>query len=238
MNSYYFGGYYLMKLKPIGFGSERNTIVYTCSNCINDSLLGSWAYPRVKTKNEELKSVYQDLQIDGEKFLAIRNWADNKIETESIGWVNVFADLKTVKQYKQTFFSHLEDLVIMSIYFDKNEMDDFFDEFKSGNAIQGSVGIYQNLIKKIPEDELKDELFIGFDLIGIELSGDFHSFHCHNISEELITKFNIEINPYGLLNTNSNWQPILEYMNDDATGLEPVPWFSVKIKLHNFNVVN
>jgi len=222
-----------MKLKPIGFGSETNAIIYTCSNCINDSLIDSWAYSGIKINNDELKSVYKNLQIDGEQLLAIRNWADNKIETDNIGWVNVFADLKTVRLYKQTFFSHLDDVVVMSIHFDEKETNDFLNEFKPINETQGSIGIYQNLIKGIPENESQNEKFIGFDLIGIENSGDFHSFHCHDISKGLSNKFNLEINSYGLLDAINNWAPILNYMNDEEIGLEPVPWYSAKIKLVN-----
>ena len=231
MSLYYFGGYYLVQLKPIDFGSSISQTVYTCSNCINNSLVDNWSYSWVNDNNNGIKDVYHKFEIDSLKLLAIRNWVDEKFDANRVGWVDVFADLETAESYKQTFFSHLNDIVIMSIYLSENERNDLLDEFKPQKEGQGSIGLYQNLIKGIIEDESKNEEFIGFDLIGVEYSGDFHTFYCHDISNDLINKFGLEINSYGLLNDSDNWESILNHMNDEKTGLEPVPWFSAKIKL-------
>jgi len=194
MKTYYLGGYYLIKKRPIDFGSSKSAEVFTCSNCINDSLLDNWSYSWSNQNNQNIKDVYHKL-------------------------------------YKQTFFSHLDDLLIIGIYFDENESNELIANFKPSNESQGGIGLYENLSKKIIESESDNEKTIGFDLIGIELSGDFHTFYCHDIRQELIDKFGVTINHYGLIDEQADWRAILDYLNDEETGLEPVPWFTVKVKL-------
>ena len=80
-------------------------------------------------------------------------------------------------------------------------------------------------------NETQEGKTIGYDLIGIELSGDFHTFYCHNMADELKSKFSLEINEYGLIKNCSDWKSLTDYMNNDETGCEPVPWFYVKVKL-------
>jgi hypothetical protein len=48
------------------------------------------------------------------------------------------------------------------------------------------------------------ETLIGFDVIGIELDGGFHSFHCHDLSTDLARRFSLEINEYGLFAAIAN----------------------------------
>jgi hypothetical protein len=107
-------------------------------------------------------------------------------------------------------------------------MDELIGTFEPTKTNLGEIGISENLKQKIHEN--KNDVCLGFDLIGIEDGGDFHSFHCHDMSKELIEKFGIEINEYGLINKTDKWKEMVEYMNDDETGCEPVPWYYVKIK--------
>jgi hypothetical protein len=73
----------------------------------------------------------------------------------------------------------------------------------------------------------------GDIIIGIEISGDFHSFHCHDISTDLTERFGLTLNEYGLFEGAEDWKPIMDYMNDENNGFEPVPWFVCKTKLIN-----
>jgi hypothetical protein len=226
MALYYLGGYFLIKPRPIDFGTLKERTVYTCSTCINDALIDNWSYTWTTDNNSQINSVLKALDLELNKIPEIRSWVDTEYENEHIGWQSVFLDLDTAKRYKQTFFSHIDHLLIMGVYFSENQCAELLEEFETNR-----IGLYQTLAKKIPENQNANEEFIGFDLLGIELSGDFHTFHCHDISQELTNRFALEINPYGLLNDADNWDSVLEYMNDEETGLEPVPWFSAKIKI-------
>ncbi len=227
---FYFGGYYLIKPGKANFGSIKDKEFLTCSSCINDTLLDTWAISWAAPIEHQVKKIREDYKISEEKQVAIQNWVDKKLEEKRIGWHQVFSDLETVIEYSDKFFSHVKDKEILQIFFSENERDDFITEFAPTKKEDGTLGIYDNLKKEIVEKEIDDEEFIGYDIIGVELGGNFHTFHCHDLGDELTTKFGLELNKYGLIKKIANHKEIIDYMNDKENGFEPVPWYLVKVK--------
>jgi len=230
---FYLAGYYLMKLKPINFGSQASKRVFTTSDFINDSLLDYWSYSWTTKNNEGIGKIKEELQVDDEKIQAIRSWVDRAFEEKRIGWPNIFFELETVREYSQTFFPHLIEKRISGIYLSESESIDFLSEFDPKKVDYGSIGLFDGLQKRTPESDSNFEIFIGFDLIGIECSGNYHTFYCHDISKDLAERFGLTINEYGLFEGAEDWKPIMDYMNDEKNGFEPVPWFVCKTKLVN-----
>lgn len=216
-----------MKLRNSNFGTFQGENLYTCSTCINDSYMDAWSLSWTesgKKVNEETKS---NFNIDEIKIITIQNWADQKFEEEKIGWISTFTDLKTLTEYKNLFFPE-DQAEILSINFAETETTELLSLFNSEKLSFQEIGLSDNLKNRIVENE--NDITIGYDLIGIEESGDFHSFHCHDLSRELIEKFGIEINENGLINENEQWQQMVTFMNDENNGFEPAPWFYVKVK--------
>ena len=216
-----------MKLRKSNFGTSEDSKLYTCSTCINDSYMDAWSLSWTecgKKVDEETKS---NFNIDEIKIINIQKWTDQKFEEEKIGWVCTFTDLKNLIEYKNLFFPE-DQTEILSINFPETETTELLSLFNSEESSFQEIGLSNNLKNRIVENE--NDITIGYDLIGIEESGDFHSFHCHDLSRELIEKFGIEINEYGLINENEQWQQMVTYMNDENNGFEPAPWFYVKVK--------
>ena len=224
---YYFGGYYLIRLAPQK--NESKSIIYTCSECFNDNLVDDWAYTWTVNSNKNLTEVKEKFQLSDNQIDSIRTWVNNKHNEQKLGWINVFTDLETVLEYKNNFFSHLNDIKIMALYFDNFERNDILKEFKPQSEEMGEIGLRLTLLKEIEEKE--DEMFLGFDYIGIDIGGSFHTFHCHDIGNELSEKFNLTLNDFGLFDSNNNSKHVLDYLNDEENGCEPVPWFIAKTKL-------
>ncbi|HVU96893.1 MAG TPA: hypothetical protein VHE34_16805 [Puia sp.] len=230
---FYHAGYYLIKIRPVVGGSQISKRLFTCSTCINDGLLDSWSYSWTTKNNDGIDEIKEELQLDDENIQSIRAWVDRAFEERGIGWSNLFYDLETVQQYSRTFFPNVSDKHIFSVYFSEPETADLLSEFAPEKEGLGSIGLYNSLKKKVPEVVLSGETFVGFDIIGIEYGGDFHTFYCHDISKELVERFNLKINAYGLFEDNGDWKSIIDYMNDGRNGFEPVPWFVCKTKLVN-----
>lgn len=227
---YYHAGYYLIKLRPIGFGSQVSKRVFTCSICINDSLLDSWSYSWTTRNNDGIDEIKAAFQFDDERILSIREWVDNAHDSGKIGWPNVFRDLETVGEYCDRFLPKLADMHVISLYFPEPEVADLLSEFEPKKEGLGKIGLYEGLEGKVPEGALKGEDFIGFDVIGVEDGGDFHSFYCHDMSDELVEKFHLTINQYGLFNDIPDWKSVTDFIRVSG---EPVPWFVCKVKLVN-----
>ncbi|MFV9483138.1 hypothetical protein ACNI3T_04830 [Christiangramia sp. ASW11-125] len=224
---YYLGSYYLYKIEPADFGTIKGSKIFTCSSCINKSYLDSWSISWSEDGKNISDIIRKEFKLSEELINKIHKWTDNKLEQNKIGWINNFYDLNTVLDYKKSFFKEEKELQILSINFPETEKNQALNILSPTNKKFGEIGIYQNLKKEIKENTKEEQL--GFDLIGIEPSGDFHSFHCHDLKDELISEFGIKINNNGLIQENKNWKEIVNYMNHDDNGFEPVPWFFVKI---------
>jgi hypothetical protein len=229
--NYYLGAYYLIKLREAKYGSIKNAKICTCSTCINDTYFDDWCLSWTTNGINNLKQVEKDFQLSLKEIEEIQKWADQKFEEKKIGWVNTFSDLETLMEYKNKFFKNIEDYQILSINFPESEKDSLIREFEVKEKNIGSIGLWDNLNKSYPEITDGSEIEIGFDLIGVESGGDFHTFYCHDLANDLINKFKIKINSYGLIEDDKNWEKLVEYMNDEENGFEPVPWFFVKVKM-------
>jgi hypothetical protein len=229
--AYSLGGYYLIYPTPIAFGSQVSKIVCTCSTCINESLLDSWSYSWTTSNDENIEQIKTAFALTQDNIISIRNWVDDAENEKRIGWPNVFKDMDTLREYRQKFFSNLPDIRIISMYFEETEADDLLREFKPREKHFGEIGLYENLLKKIPEIQEPTESHLGFDIIGIEGGGDFHTFHCHDLGADLVQRFNLEVNEHGLFTAIDDSKAIGQFMNDQENGFEPVPWFVCKTKL-------
>ena len=226
---YYFGGYYLLKFRPKNFGNDKGTHIYTCSDCINDNLVDVWSYSWTTSKDEHIKETRENYKLSDTEIDTIRTWIDKKHNESKVGWLNIFTDIETVLEYKNRFFSHLNDIKILALYFDEDERKEILEEFKPQTEKMGEIGLRLVLLKGIEETD--NDIFLGYDYIGIEQCGSFHTFHCHDIGKELSDKFDLILNEFGLFNNEINSKQVLDYLNDENTGVEPVPWFIAKTKI-------
>jgi len=193
--------------------------------------LGYWAYPWEKKPRKNSEHAETVFGFDKSQVDAVRQWVGEKAGANLISWQGVFMEKQIAAEYRSKFFSNIQNALLLAIYFSEDEKRDVLGEFKPESEKFGEIGIYQMLMKQSLESNADEESLIGYDLIGIEYGGDFHSFHCHDLADELTEKFGLVLNDVGLFNEFSNWKPIIEYMNDEENGFEPVPWFVVKVKL-------
>jgi hypothetical protein len=226
---YYLGGYYLIRLRPKNYGPETGRVIYTCSECVNEHILDSWSYGWITLNNEELDEIKKNYKFTEKQIDEIRKWVDDKLYNNRIGFLNVFTDLDTALEYKNKFFAQFKDIKILALYFDSNERANILEEFKPQSEEDGEIGLRLTLLKEL--EEQGNEQILGYDYIGIENDGSFHTFHCHDIGKELSDKFGLTLNKFGLFESNLNSKQVLDYLNDEETHCEPVPWFIVKTKL-------
>lgn len=224
-------GYYVMVHRPLSFGSCQAKIVRTASTCINESLLDHWCYSWTTDNNGYIEEVKERYIIDEDNINAIRAWADKALDDRRIGWINVFKDRDAAEEYVGRFFSHLPDVHIYGLCFAAAEADALLEAFRPFEENMAHLGLYVNLNERIREEHDSDEMLVGFDVIGVELDGGFHSFHCHDLASGLVEKLGLRLNVDGLFEDTADWGAVSKYMNDPENGYEPVPWFPVKVKM-------
>ena len=230
MERHYYGGHYLIKTKPIDFGADKKKVVGTCSRCINLSVFDNWCLSWMSDKLDRKEKI--ELGLTDQKIEEIHKWTDSRFDNGS----NVFPDLKTAIEFKDLFFNLINDIEIFSLFFSETDTDLLISDFSEGNNTtefnynNGDFGLRKNLIKRKEEGQDPNEELLGYDFIGVECDGSFHSFYCHDITNTLIDKFSLTLNSFGLFDKPEHPTEIREYLNEPQTGLEPVPWYLVKVK--------
>lgn len=227
MERYYLGGYYLIRLTPIVyFGETEARVLHTSSSCFNQYLFDYWCL----SNREPDEQIIFNLGLSNEKIQVIKKWAVDKYKLGMLQWGKSFSDLETAETFKNLFFPDLPDTYSYSIYLSDTDTDSLLTHFSDGNVNKGDFSLYHNLTKKTPEKISPAEEFIGYDFIGVESGGSFHSFYCHGIGNELAEKFSLQFNQYGLFEAINQPEPIRKYLNDPGTAVEPVPWYIAKTK--------
>lgn len=231
MKQYYLGGYYLVIRKIIDFGFQKGQKSYTCSSCINDALLDQWAFSWSTRSYKEERKVKKQFAITDQTFADIWKWTDSKYKERRIGWPNVFADLATAEAYRQQYFAHVPDTEIVSIYLDEKQLAAFMAQSKPEVQHENlrHTGLFEILNQKVLDQISDNEVLLGYDLIAVEVSGHLHSVQCQDWLE-LIPKFDLHLNQWGLFDECEDWQGVLDYLSDDANLYELLPWFVVKVK--------
>ena len=206
-------------LKPVEHVAGE-PLIYTCSDCFNDhvNVWEMWV-----DDDEEL---CEKFKLSNSQTQAIRIWVDNKFKEGKISYPNIFTNPETVLECKNKFLSHLNDIKIMALYFDKDGRADILNKFE-----QNEKGLHLTLLKGVEETD--NEKFLGFDYIGIDITTlSFHSFQCcYTLGKELSDKFGLTLNEFGLFDSNINSKQVLDYLNDESNGCEPGLWVISKVKL-------
>lgn len=227
MERYYLGGYYLIKLKSIVyFGETKPRVLYTCSHCFNKYLFDYWCLSNYEPDETDKF----ELGLTDEKIQAIKEWSGDKYDLGLIKWGNTFSDLETAETFKNLFFSDLPDTYIYSIYLSETDTDSFLTDFYDNGFDKGNFALYYNLTEKIAEEINPNEELIGYDFIGVDIGGSFHSFYCHGIGNELAEKFSLQFNQFGLFDEVKQPELVRDYLNAPGAPVEPVPWYIAKTK--------
>lgn len=230
MQTHYNAGYYLIKTKPFDLGTGKETIVRTCSECINFSVFDNWCLSWMSDTLDENEK--KELGLTDEVIAEIHQWTDSRFHNGS----NVFPDVTTAIEFKDLFFNSRNDIEVYGLYFPETDAHLLIDEFAEGkntttfNYNNGDFGLRHHLIRKTEETDNTHEELLGYDFIGVESDGSFHSFHCHGMANTLADTFSLRLNANGLFDKPERPIEIRAYLNDPKTGLEPVPWYIVKVK--------
>lgn len=228
MDPYYLGGYFLIKNKLFEWSPETDEIVQTCSGCINTKVFGYWCWsPANDRLTEEEKT---DLGLDAEIIREIQAWTVKKFNEGKIKWGDVFSDLETIQEFKNLFFANRDDLYIQAIYLSESDTQSLIADFDHEEMKGGRFTIWENLSEKIREVPKSAEELLGYDLIGVDTGGSFHSFHCHGIGNELAGRFGLTLNQHGLFSHIPDPQAITTYLNSGTAPVEHVPWYIAKTK--------
>jgi len=165
------GGYYLIsgssqinKAHP-----ELPKKFYSISDCISDVIPGSWGLSWVNP-NVNDTSIINKLKMEQEQLQELREWLDKKFEQELFGWPNVFSNLKTVREFYESFLNSENELTqvkLLGIALLKEDAELYLNEYETyfkNDEKLGKPGNFLNLQRNTEIE--KSGLFLGYEILG------------------------------------------------------------------------
>jgi hypothetical protein len=218
---FFVGGYFLVqgiqranwmnkKLLPAKF--------WTVSSCICEIYPDVWVFNWSSRPSGDYPQI---LNLDDKGFESLQTWADELMSQDEMGWPNVFINIATARQFYARYLSHLPDIKLLSIALPEIYLAEYIEE-NSPDPGGSAGGIYT----KLQHQQLVGDNAIsrGFEILGEECEGQFHSFVCNGLETEYHDRLDISLNQHGLIDRYEEAVKATDYTNLDEVGAEPVLW--------------
>lgn len=224
VENYIIGGYFLVEGTSLPEYSEKSILpktIWSLSECICNHHPPCSTMSWVKPNEQQNEVAYQKaLELDDFEYIELSKSLDNAFNDKEYGWSNMFIDPVYARDFADKYLSKIDKIKLFMIATSEKYADLFLEEDEpKGNM--GANGVYLCLKEKNrPQISWKP---IGYDVLGSDGCGSFHSFLCNSVETELHNKFNVSFNELGLLESFSDAEKSTEDMNS-RDDVEPVLW--------------
>jgi hypothetical protein len=227
INDFVSCGYFIAKTatdyRKSDFLADR---LVTVSTCVTETLPDSWAIEWVLKEQGEAIRMAEKWGINGSEVPRLVRWTTEAINRGLIGWPNVFASYDASQEFLREFPPVVSDWQLLGISLHREDAERFLrvtepPQSQPGYAPNGEMGVRG--IARQEDAPHPGGVVAGFDVLGVEISGTFHSWLCNSLEEDASKRFNITPTKDGLLAKYTEAKQLADYA--DIGGAEPVPWF-------------
>jgi len=200
--------------------------IVTVSTCIVESYPDSWALSWVKTTPDQVRQIRETLALKDSELAELRSWVGQAMNDGHFGWPNVFFSLRAAREFRERFLGVLQESRIVGLSLATDVAAAFLRE-EAPQEGHGAPGVWTMLTRGVRLNRPTSPL--GFDVLGAEYGGAFHTFSCNGLEQEFNEKLGITFNRYGLIDDYLRAVTASEYTNRDEVGAEPVAWYPFRV---------
>lgn len=224
---YVSGGFRLVRGFPRAewMAATLPSTLWTISGCICDTLPDSWALSWSQDAPEVLAEARQLLGLTSGEFATMREYVEQLYVDGRFGWPDVFLDLAAAREFRRKYCRGVRGVRLLGIALATPLVEQFLIDatpFKS----QEEPGVFRAVSARRPPPH--DGSIRGFEVLGYEDHGGFHSFVCNGLEREYAS-LGIRLNEFGLMDDFADAERADEFTNLESTGAEPVPWEAWRI---------
>lgn len=218
------GGFYITRATPpaeyLGDALLPERIL-TLSDCLAEMFPGTWALEWVSCSKSERLDVVKKLGFRSDALPSIMKMATDAFDRGDLGWPFVWQSSEAARSALSAFGDILDDFVIIELGLPADQATALVKELEPDAGI-AECGFLTCL--KAARRLGSSGLALGWEVLGVEVSGSFHSWLCNSIHELAYTRLNSRPGTLGLLSSESDARAI-EALIAGGAGAEPVPWF-------------
>lgn len=201
--------------------------IITASTCMADVYPDERVLTWANTSPEDLAGVREKLKLNESDFEDLRKWEDQSFDL-GFGWPNVILDLMFAREFNRRYLQAIRGIHLLGMCITTDDAEKFNKHivyWSKGRT--GESGFQKIFSRRLPC--VHAGAFLGFDVIGLEWSGEFHTFSCNDLAKDYVEKLGITFNAHGLIPDETMAFAAAEYTKREETGAEPVPWCAVKL---------
>ena len=227
---FFVGGYFLVQ----GFHSKgikalqmMPDIFWTCSRCFCDIYPDPTDFDPHSTHHKEM---IKKLNLNQEEFKTLNSRVTDMLDKNELEWPNIFLDISAARQFYSKYLNHLPEIKLLSFALSEPYLSEYLEENKHKTGNNG-CGAYTLLQRR----QLVDPTAIirGFEILGEEYGGGFHTFFCNNLQKAYVKKLGLTLNTNGLLDNYEDAIEAFNYTILDEVGAEPVYWLPWLVLEHS-----
>jgi len=195
--------------------------IITVSTCMAHVYPGWWALPgehellnEGTTRPTTLADVPEELKLTESGFEDLRSWVDRSLASSDLGWPNVFLNLRAAREFKHRFMHAVPGVHLIGLVIATDDAEEFIPDYETS-------GLGMIVPRRLPPDDAG--LFLGYDVLGVEYAGDFHTFSCNGLAPDYVGKLGITFNAYGLIPDQDQALAAAEYTFAMKRALSPCP---------------
>lgn len=219
------GGFYVTRLlrRPDGLAKRAPLPEWllTLSSCLTELLPDAWALEWSSSSQAERVLAIEKLGIPSQSLGALVTFATKAFDQGKLGWPCVWQSLAAAQAIKATFAETNSSLVIVELGVPRDFAEKLVVAFAPAPG-EGEPGLYLRLKSQARLDD--SGIPVGWEPLGAEVGGSYHSWLCNDLQDEGLARHGIAPGPFGLLSNEKDARAIVALI-EDGLGAEPVPWF-------------
>jgi hypothetical protein len=209
-------GFYLIT-EAVPYPKDRQFLppqIITVSTCMVHAYPGWWALPSENvlpeggTRPWTLADAPEEMKLIGSEFGEARSWVDRSLASSDLGWPNVFLNLRAAREFKRRFMNAVPGVRLIGLVIAADDAEEFIPDYETS-------GLRMFVSMRLPPED--GGIFLGYDILGVEFAGGFHTFSCNDLARDYVEKLGITFNAHGLI------------PDQDQALAAAVPWCAVKL---------
>jgi hypothetical protein len=200
----------------------------TLSPCLAVFFPDLWALEWTSLTEDERQESASALGIGSEQLPSVLRYVTSAYERNTLGWTRVWSSRSAAREAVEHLQLDPDHLLLLELGVPEERVDGLVAELEPGPS-HGECGFYNALRSRTPMST--EGATLGWEPLGVECSGCFHSWLCNSLHEPGYERLGIKPAQGGLLKTLDEAERILDLIND-GLGAEPVPWFPALLSRH------
>lgn len=203
--------------------------IFTLSDCLSEiipnSLILNWGDSDITEGREKF---LEETGLTRVTATQLEQELSRLYEAERLEYPNLFYSVEDARRIHQAFFGGASDWKIVAFGVPETHWEALSFACAAGADSAEVRGIGHALAKK--REMPADQIFLGYDILNLELGELAHSFFCNAFHKDAKHAFGMELNPYGLIESESDATKLAKYCTLNDLG-EPGPWFPLALTM-------